>query len=159
MNNTYITALIDSLSKKIEVLEAIHEKDEEQLRIAKTSPFSYEEFDKNSEEKGVLIYRLNKLDEGFELVYEKVREELSSNKESYKSEIKKMQELITRITDLSTKIQAEEVRNKAAMEKAFKSEKDRLKAGRSGIKAVKSYTQTMRGGAAAPYYGLMDTKK
>lgn len=158
MSNTYITALIESLEKKIAVLEEIHEKDEQQLKIAKTVPFSYEEFDKNSEEKGVLIYKINKLDEGFELVYEKVKEELNLNKASYKEEIKKMQELITKVTDLSTQIQAEEVRNKSAMETAFRNEKERLKTNRSGIKAVRSYTQTMRNGSGG-YSGLMDAKK
>lgn len=156
MTNSYISALRDSLKKKIDVLNRIHNKDEEQLEIANKQPFDYDAFDKNSEEKGVLIYQLNKLDEGFELVYEKVKEELNANKASYKDEIKEMQALITEITELSTKIQAEEARNKAAMEATFKKEKARFKTERSKVKAVKSYSQTMRSG---PYLGLMDTKK
>ncbi len=159
MSNTYITALIESLEKKIKVLNDIHLKDEEQLSIAKTEPFSYDEFDKNSEEKGILIYKLEKLDEGFELVYNNVKEELSKNKDAYKAEIKRMQELISEITALSTKIQAEEARNKKAMEAAFKAEKNRLKAGRSGIKAIRSYSQAMQSKPGNDYSGLMDTKK
>ena len=159
MSNTYVTALIESLEKKIKVLNDIHLKDEEQLGIAKKEPFSYDEFDKNSEEKGILIYKLEKLDEGFELVYDNVKEELSKNKDAYKAEIKRMQELISEITSLSTKIQAEEVRNKKAMEAAFKAEKDRLKAGRSGIKAIRSYSQAMQSNPGTDYSGLMDTKK
>lgn len=159
MSNTYINALIESLEKKIEILDQIHLRDEEQLAIAKTTPFSYEDFDKNTEDKDVLIYKLNKLDEGFELVYEKVREELSANKAKYTSEIKIMQSLITKITEKSASIQAEEQRNKLAMEQAFRNEKTRLKTQRSGVKAVKSYTQTMRGGAPEAYLGVMDTKK
>lgn len=156
MTNSYITALRDSLQKKIEVLNSIHEKNEEQLAIATARPFDYEAFDKNAEDKGVLIIKLNKLDDGFELVYEKVKEELEANRSSYKEEIKEMQELITEITALGTKIQAEEARNKAAVEKAFKAEKDRLKTDRSAVKAVKSYSKTMRNGG---YSGLMDTSK
>ena len=144
MANTYIIALTESLEKKIEVLKEIHEKDEEQYAIAKTSPFSYEDFDKNSDEKGVLIYKLNRLDEGFESVYEKVREELSTNKAAYAEEIKYMQKLITKITDLSAKIQAEESRNKTAVEQAFKYEKEKIKSKRSGMKAIQSYTQAMK---------------
>ena len=158
MNNTYLAALKESLEKKIEVLKDIHIKDEEQLEIAKTSPFSYEKYDRNSEEKGVLIYKLEKLDDGFELVYEKVKEELNANKDAYKDEIRVMQGLIAEITSLSTKIQAEEARNKKALEAAFKSEKDRLKGQRSGVKAVKSYAQSMQAGGGA-YSGLMDQKK
>ena len=44
-----------------------------------------------------------------------------------------MQGLITEITDWSTKIQAEESRNKAAVEQAFKKEKEKIRSKRSGI--------------------------
>lgn len=144
MANTYVIALTESLEKKLEVLKQIHEKDEEQYTIAKTSPFLYEEFDKNADEKGVLIYKLNRLDEGFESVYEKVREELNANKSAYASDIKYMQKLISQITDLSAKIQAEESRNKSAIEQAFRYEKEKIKSQRSGMKAIQSYTQAMQ---------------
>ena len=158
MNNAYLAALKESLEKKIEVLKEIHKRDEEQLDIAKTTPFSYDAYDKNAEEKGILIYKLEKLDDGFELVYEKVKEELNANKDAFKDEIKVMQTLISEITSLSTKIQAEEARNKKAIEAAFKSEKDRLKGQRSGMKAVKSYAQQMQASGSA-YSGVMDQKK
>ena len=151
MNNTYLAALKESLEKKIEVLKDIHIKDEEQLEITKATPFSYDKYDRNAEEKGVLIYKLEKLDDGFE-------EELNANKDAYKNEIREMQELISEITSLSTKIQAEEARNKKALEAAFKSEKERLKGQRSGVKAVKSYAQSMQASGSA-YSGLMDQKK
>lgn len=153
MENTYLTALKESLEKKIEVLEKIHIKDEEQLEIAKAPNFRYDDFDKNAEEKGVLIYKLNKLDDGFESLYEKVRDELTVNKSAYAEEIKTMQALITRITDLSTKIQAEEARNKAAVERAIKAEREKIKTQRSGIKAIQSYTKTMKG-SKDPYSGI-----
>lgn len=145
MGSAYITALIESLEKKIEVLEKIHVIDEQQLAIIKTVPLDFNALDKNDEEKTVLIYKINKLDEGFESLYQSVKEELSGNKQQYASDIRTMQSLITRITDLSTKIQAEESRNKAAVELAFKTEKGAIKSKRSGIKAIQSYSQTMKG--------------
>ncbi len=160
MNDTYITALIESLEKKIGILKEISLKNEEQLSIAKSDSFAYDKFDKNTEEKGILIYKLEKLDDGFELIYEKVKEELNLNRDAHKDEIRRMQELITKITELSTKIQAEEARNKKAMETAFKIEKDRLKGQRSGMKAVRSYTQSMQmQGGASSYSGILDSKK
>lgn len=144
MNNPYMQALIDSLKKKIEVLEQIHIKDEEQFALAGTVPFPTEAFDKNSDEKGVLIYKLNKLDEGFGLVYDKVRQELTANKSAYTEEIREMQALITRITDLSTQIQAEEARNKAKMEAAFNSGRRKIKQQRSSVRAINSYAQAMK---------------
>ena len=153
MENAYISAMIDSLKKKIVILEEIHKKDEEQLELAKSVLFSYEAFDKNSEEKGVLIYKLTKLDEGFELVYQKIRDEFKEHKNLYKEEIRTMQNLITKITELSTKIQAEEARNKAALESTLKSERERLKTARSSVKAIQSYNQTMM----SKYSGLSNT--
>lgn len=153
MENAYISALIESLEKKIEILKQIHVKDEEQLKIANTTPLSYDAFDKNAEEKTVLIYQINKLDDGFETVYERVKEELAANKTAYADQIKIMQDLITEITDWSTKIQAEESRNKAAVEQAFKKEKEKIRSQRSGMKAVQSYSQAMRG-AKKPYSSI-----
>lgn len=143
MSNTYITALTESLEKKVEVLTQIKRKNEEQSKIIEEPNFSFEKFDINTEEKGVLIYKLEKLDDGFEMVYEKVREELNLNKDAYKDEIKRMQDLITKITELSTCIQAQELRNKTAVESVFKSERDRIKTTRSGAKALKSYSDSM----------------
>ncbi|MCR4728093.1 MAG: flagellar export chaperone FlgN [Lachnospiraceae bacterium] len=143
MTNTYVTALVESLEKKNKVLDEIIEKNKEQRDLLSEEPFSFEKFDKNTEEKGVLIYRLNQLDEGFESLYEKVKAELDMYKDSYADKIRRMQELIREITDKSTSIQAEEARNKAALEQVFKSERDRLKSGRSGVKALKSYSQAM----------------
>lgn len=143
MNDTYITALTESLEKKIKILEEIRVKNAEQYELAVTNPISYEALDKNAEEKGVLIYKLTKLDEGFETVYANVKDELNSNRDLYAERIKKMQELITRITELSTSIQAEETRNKSAIEKSFKSEREKIKSQRSGVKAIQSYTKAM----------------
>ena len=141
--NTYITALTESLEKKLGILQEIRLKNAEQEMLLKEDSFSFDRFDLNTEEKGVLIHRLNSLDDGFEAVYEKVREELSTNKAKYAKEIKHMQELISKITETSASIQAEEARNKAALEQIFKSEREKIRGNRSGVKAVKSYTQAM----------------
>jgi len=143
MNETYLTALIESLEKKNEVLSSIIDKNVEQADLLKEDEFSFEKFDKNAEEKGVLIYRLEKLDEGFDSLYEKVKEELDKDRAKYSDEIRRMQELITDITDKSAKIKAGEARNKAALENIFKTEREKLRNGRSGVKALKSYSQAM----------------
>ena len=143
MERAYVTAMIDSLKSKIEILKDIRKKNAEQLDLIKRVPFSAEDFDKNADEKGILIYKLNKLDNGFQIVYDNLKVELEENKAQYAGEIKMMQSLITEITELSTTIQAEEARNKAALENYFKGEHSKIKSGRSQSKAIKSYTQTM----------------
>ena len=143
MNSTYLTAMIESLEKKVAVLDEIIKKNAEQAALLKEEEFSFDKFDKNAEEKGVLIFRLEKLDDGFESLYAKVKEELDANRAAHADEIRRMQELIQSITDKSTSIQAEEARNKAALEGIFKNEREKLRAGRSGVKALKSYNQAM----------------
>ena len=141
-----MTALIESLEKKIAVLDEICEKDKEQEALLKDEGFSFEAFDKIVEEKSVLIFKLNKLDEGFDSVYAEVKEELNKNLVLYKKEIERMQSLISDITDRSTKIQAEEARNKALLEGIFKNERKKIKEQRSTVNAVNSYTQAMKFG-------------
>lgn len=143
MTNTYVTALIESLEKKLVVLSEIREKNKEQAELLKDEAFSFDAFDKTAEEKGILIYRLSKLDEGFESVFEKVKDEINANKSGYAKEIKRMQELITEITSQSTAIQAEEARNKAVLEQIFRNERSKIKSSRSSIKAINSYSQAM----------------
>lgn len=150
--------MIESLKSKLSILEEIRAKDAEQLALIKTSPFPNEAFDRNLEEKDALIYRINKLDQGFQIVYDNIKAEFEKNKDLYKDEIREMQDLITKITDLSASVQAEEARNKAALENYFSSEKARIKQGRSSVKAIRSYNQSIinaRGGVN----GLIDHKK
>ncbi|MBO4616041.1 MAG: flagellar protein FliT [Lachnospiraceae bacterium] len=143
MNDTYLTTMIESLEKKDAILTEIMKKDSEQAALLKEEDFSFDKYDKTVEEKDVLIFRLEKLDDGFESLYNKVKEELDANRALYTSQIRRMQELIGSITDKSASIQAEEARNKAALENVFRSEREKLRAGRSGVKALKSYNQAM----------------
>ena len=157
MENAYITAMLDSLNDKIDILNEIHLKDEEQLKLINEGIISDEAYDRLDDEKSVLIYKLNKLDDGFQLVYDKVKEELDRNRTKYSSEISLMKERITKITELSTKIQAEEARNKAALENYFKGKHAEIKGSRSQVKAIRSYTQTMINGRS--YNGFPTVKK
>ncbi|MBP3542995.1 MAG: flagellar protein FliT, partial [Lachnospiraceae bacterium] len=72
----YIQVLIDSLRKKSVVLDRISELNEEQKQLAAVGKVDLEEFQKTLEGKQDCIDELNKLDEGFELVYERVKPEL-----------------------------------------------------------------------------------
>lgn len=58
-----------------------------------------EELDANMEQKDGLIQKLTALDDGFETLYERVKEQLSTNKDAYKNQIKRIQELITKVTE------------------------------------------------------------
>lgn len=110
----YLVILIDSLKKKIEVLDSISLLNNLQASIIKEDKFDAEAFDETVDKKESLINKLNILDVGFESVYDRIKEEITSNLTLYKEEIKQLKELIATISDLTIKVQAEEARNKEA---------------------------------------------
>ena len=86
---------------------------------------------------------LEQADEGFETVYNRVKEELEHNKNAYETEIKTMQGLIKKITDYTVKIKAQEVRNKQMMELFFQQKKQEIRAYKNNQKTAKNYTNYM----------------
>ena len=118
-DNQYITIMLQSLQKKEKVLNSIIQINKRQKDELENPSLDPDDFDKTVEEKSKLIEQLELLDNGFEKLYEKVREELQTNKELYKDEILKMQGCIRTLTDRSMEIQAQEARNKQLMEQKF----------------------------------------
>ena len=136
--------LIESQQKKIELLDEALRLDEEQIKMIQQEKPDMDGLEKNLEEKGRLIGELDKLDDGFESVYAKVREELINNKEAHKDEIRQLQELISQITEKSVKVQAEELRSKEAVERFLKNRRGKLKDSKSSVKAANKYAVNMR---------------
>ncbi|MDD6203315.1 MAG: flagellar protein FliT [Lachnospiraceae bacterium] len=126
----YLQIMQQSLCEKKEILTAIEEKSRQQAQLIAKEDFSLEEIDKNMDEKSELIDKLTLLDNGFDSLYEKVRQELNDNKELYREQIKAMQELISGIMEKSASIEALEARNKAAIEEYFRNRKKELKSNR-----------------------------
>ena len=112
MIENYLGILEESLEKKVLVLDEIEDYTAKQERLLKQEKVSMEELDANMEQKDGLIQKLTALDDGFETLYERVKEQLSTNKDAYKNQIKRIQELITKVTEKSVSIQAKESRNK-----------------------------------------------
>lgn len=155
MAEQYITILEDSLKRKKEVLDEIIKKNEEQKKILEAEGFDIEAFDKNTDEKGGLIDKLNLLDSGFEKIYEHVKEELAENKEKYAEQIKNMQELIREITERSVSIQAAEQRNRKQVEAKFREEREKIQLGKSSMKVARQYYNNMNkisGGSGAVFF-------
>lgn len=139
----YVDVLFESLEKKIQILNEIKIKNKEQTSILKKSPFVADDFDKNVEEKGLLVEELSKLDDGFDAVYGRVRDALVVDKEKYKEQIRKMQAMIADITDRSVSIQAEEKRNKALVESVFATERLNAKKSKKTSKVSLDYYKNM----------------
>lgn len=142
-NKEYISILCQSLEKKEQILQMIIEKNKEQRIILTDKAQPPERLEENLKEKGDLIERLNQLDEGFEQVYNRVRDILNKEKEFYKEEIRRMQELIRSITDKSATVQAQEQRNKNLAEKKFASVKKEIRQVRTSNKVASQYYKNM----------------
>jgi predicted nuclease with TOPRIM domain len=129
-----------------------------QQRIFQSNEVNLDKFDEYVDEKGKLIDRLTALDNGFEKLYANVAEELSGNREQYAAQIKILQGLVTKVTEQSVAIQAQETRNKKMMEDFFRKERDGIRMGRKTSKAAIGYYKTMsKSAVVAPQF--MDSKK
>ncbi|WP_207649942.1 flagellar export chaperone FlgN [Butyrivibrio proteoclasticus] len=136
--------LEESLVKKIEVMKNIEEENEKQKTLLKNpNEVDVEAFDKILDDKGELIDRLLKLDDGFQSLFDRVKDEVGDNKEKYKDQIKRMQEYIQEITGMSASIEAAEHRNKKLAEEYFSSAREKMNFSRQTSAAAFNYYQTM----------------
>ena len=157
-DNQYINIMLQSLQKKLKVLDSIIQINKRQKEELENPSLDPDDFDKTVEEKSELIEQLELLDNGFEKLYEKVREKLQANKEEHKDEILQMQNDIRLLTEKSMEIQAQEARNKQLMEQKFASVKKQVKEIRSSQKVVNQYYKNMmKKGYAEPQF--LDNKK
>jgi len=159
MSNPYISILIESLEKKSEVLDRVMENDAEQVRIISEESPDLDKLRENVDRIGEYAIELEKLDDGFESVYAKVREELLGNKQAHADEIRRLKELITEVTEKSVKVQTTEERNKNAVIQMFKNERRKLGARRQSARVLNDYKYMMNSMEkhAEPFF--MDSKK
>ena len=124
-------------------MESILLASEKQREIVSADNIDWEAFDRSIDAKGLLIENLGKLDDGFQNVYDRVKEELADNKDKYKDEIVAMQDLIRKVTELGTQVETLELRNKALIEKRFAEEHKQIKQSKIGSKVAMEYYQKM----------------
>ena len=143
MMGSYLQILQDSLIKKLELLEEIEKKSLEQSDMIKEPNVDLELIDFNMDEKAKLIDEVLVLDDGFESIYEKIREQLLANKEQFKSQIHTLRGLIEKVTEKNASIQAIEARNKAQMDIVFSNQKKELQGRRNAMSVARDYYQNM----------------
>ena len=142
-NKGYITALKQGLEKKIQILDKIIEENALQRQLLADPELDPDDFEKNLNDKAALIEQLTMLDDGFDTVYERVREELQQNRAAYAVDITCMQKYISAIMEKSTQIQTEEQRNRELVVQKFTSVKKQIREVKSSHKAVNEYYQNM----------------
>jgi hypothetical protein len=139
----YIKMLRESLEKKIAILNNIESANEDQARILSDQMSTPDEFQENLEIKGRLIAEIDRIDSGFQELFNRVKEVFSTDKESYRDDIHAMQEMIRQITDLSTHIKLQEQDNKMLAEKKFADIRSTARDIKKNERAVTSYYQNM----------------
>ena len=139
----YLQILQDSLEKKLVLLEKLEQKSLEQSALIKSESVDLSLIDLNMDEKAKLIDEVLVLDQGFESLYEKIREHLLPNKDKYKLQIQTIQSLIEQITQKSTSVQVIEARNKAQMDVVFSRQKRDVRTRKNAMSVAKDYYQNM----------------
>lgn len=158
LQKTYLRILQDTLDKKQRTMEEILKVTRYQEQLLKETAEQTEELDQCIDRKSNCLETLNQLDDGFEMLYAKVKEELQASPNSYQKEIEHLKISINKIMELSVSIQALEQRNKLSMERYFLRHRKNIQTYRSSQKRVNSYYNTMN--KFNPYQSyFMDKKK
>ena len=158
-NKEYIKIMKESLDKKVDLLEQLQGLNLEQKNILEDYDSSPQDLEENMDKKSTIIDRLDKMDDGFQSLYDKVKEELNSNKEAYADDIRSMQTLIKMIGDLSVDVQAKEVQNKELAKQRFSYVRTQIRETKHGQKAVASYYASMMNNTGYEGSQFWDKKK
>jgi hypothetical protein len=140
---TYAQLLVDTLKRKSEVLLQLMELTSRQENVISSEPFNEDQFMDIMDLKEEKIQVLNRLDEGFDKIYQSIRMELQQNKEQYSSDINIMKEFIIKITDLSINLQTMELRNKSKIEIIFGKKRREIRESTISSKTVANYYKSM----------------
>ncbi len=157
----YIQIMIESLTKKSELLDKLIRYNEQQYNCVVSKQYGeidWDSFNLIVAQKQASIDRIVKMDEGFQSLYDRVKEQLNGNKDKYTDEIKEIQRLIETVTGQGVKISTGEERNRKIIEKVFGSRKKEIKRTRNSLRVASSYSQTMSNDFGMDY-SSQDIKK
>ena len=142
-DNQYIPIMIQSLKKKSEILDVIMELNLRQSEELEDPTLDPDDFDKTVEKKSKQIEQLELLDNGFQELFEKVKDDLKAHPDVYHDEIAQMQDYIRKLTSKSATIQVQEARNKDLMTRKFASVHKQVREVRKSQKVVNQYYKNM----------------
>ena len=144
MTNNYLDMMADSLARKIAVLEEMEGINTEQKTLFQQGDAMDDDaFEESVNRKGELIDEIEKLDDGFTSLFEKVKTEIGDNKAQYADRIRGIQAQIRRVTELSNSVQTQEARNKQIADKYFNEAHAKLAEGKKTSGTAMKYYQTM----------------
>ncbi len=139
----YLRAMIRGLEDKADCLKRLLDMTQQQAVLLKADSVDWDAFESLGQQKDDEVSRLNDLDDGFQAVYDKIREPLNERKEDYKAQIGRMQELIRGLTGDSSSLLAEEQRNKELLMNRLGQERKRIQQSRTSSRVASNYYNTM----------------
>lgn len=119
MEENYLAIMIQSLEKKLGVLNEISSETAVERQLLEADDLDMDAFQAAIDKKSGLIDQIEFLDNGFETLYGHVKEALDADRPRYAQEIARLQDLIRQITDLTVRIQKEELGNRDLAERQF----------------------------------------
>ena len=143
MSTQYLTILRESLEKKLNILDEIIRISKIQTELLSKESVDFEEYDRCVDDKDVCIEQIERLDYGFETLFQKVKPELDENRAGYADWIAEAKRLIMEVTDKSVEIQALEARNKQAIDEMIKKSRRGFQQGKRSMEVAKSYHRSM----------------
>ncbi len=143
MSQNIAQILLQSLNKKNQILDDIIRENEQQEQILKQDTLNMDALEASLDRIGEFVEMLERIDDGFEALYDKVRTEVVGNKAGYRTEIAQMQNYIQQITDKVVKINAARMRNQMRADSQFKKQAQEIKNAMSKTKVSQNYYNSM----------------
>ena len=139
----YLEVLIQSLKKKLMILNRISVLNQDQRDILQDENSDPDAFDINVRDKDRLVSQIVELDAGFDEVYAHIKELMARDHSVYEEQLQEMRELIRLIMAKDASVRAEEQRNYALALRKFASVKSKVREVKASQKMVNSYYQNM----------------
>ena len=141
----YLEVLIQSLKKKLMILNRISVLNQDQRDILQDENADPDAFDINVRDKDRLVSQIVELDAGFDEVYAHIKDLMERDHSAYEEQLQEMRELIRLIMAKDASVRAEEQRNYALAQRKFASVKSKVREVKASQKMVNSYYRTMMG--------------
>ena len=154
----YLELLIQSLKKKLLLLNRISVLNQDQRDILQDENADPDAFDINVRDKDDLIQQIVTPDAGFDEVYAHIKGLMERDHSAYEEQLEEMRGLIRQIMANDASIRVEEQRNYKLAQQKFADVKKQVREVKASQKMVNSYYQNMmKQSRYQPQY--MDRKK
>lgn len=139
----YLDVLIQSLRKKLVLLNRISILNQDQREILQDEQAAPDAFDINVRDKGDLVEQIVALDAGFDEVYAHIKDLMERDHSAYEAQLDEMRKLIRRVMEKDASVRADEQRNYKLAQQKFADVKKQVREIKASQKMVNSYYQSM----------------